>query len=171
MGAHRGGLRAGAKAGLAHRRNRVAHDDAARSLREYAANAIAVAAAGFGGADAITVLPHTAPLGLPDAFARRVARNTQLVLLEELNLARVADPAAGSGAIEALTQQLCDAAWSIFQDIEKAGGAWAALKSGSVQQNAAAVRAERQKAVARGRDVLTGTNAYPDLHEIVARGS
>ncbi len=62
---------------------------------------IAVAAAGLGGADAITVLPHTAALGLPDAFARRVARNTQLVLLEESNLARVADPAAGSGALEA----------------------------------------------------------------------
>src|SRR5580692_1375310 len=86
---------------------------------------IAVAAAGFGGADAITVLPHTAPLGLPDAFARRAARNTQLVLLEESNLARVADPAAGSGALEAITGELCGAAWSLFQDIEKAGGAWA----------------------------------------------
>ena len=126
---------------------------------------IAVAAAGFGGADAITVLPHTAPLGLPDAFARRAARNTQLVLLEESNLARVADPAAGSGAIEALTAELCAAAWSIFQDIEKAGGAWAALQSGTIQNSVAAVRAERQKAVARGKDVLTGTNAYPDLHE------
>jgi len=126
---------------------------------------IAVAAAGFGGADAITVLPHTAPLGLPDAFARRVARNTQLVLLEESNLARVADPAAGSGAIEALTQELCAAAWSNFQDIEKAGGAWAALQSGLVQNSVAAVRAERQKAVARGTDILTGTNAFPDIHE------
>ncbi|MFY9897496.1 MAG: methylmalonyl-CoA mutase family protein, partial [Xanthobacteraceae bacterium] len=64
---------------------------------------IAVAAAGLGGADAITVLPHTATLGLPDEFARRVARNMQLVLLEESNLARVADPVAGSGAFEALT--------------------------------------------------------------------
>jgi methylmalonyl-CoA mutase len=128
-------------------------------------NAIAVAAAGFGGADAITVLPHTAPLGLPDAFARRAARNTQLVLLEESNLARAADPAAGSGAIEALTQQLCEAAWSILQDIEKTGGAWAALQSGAVQNGVGAVRAERQKAVARSRDVLTGTNAYPDLQE------
>ena len=83
--------------------------------------AIAVAAAGLGGADAITVLPHTAPLGLPDAFARRVARNTQLVLLEESNLFRVADPAAGSGALEAITQELCAAAWSLFQEIEKVG--------------------------------------------------
>src|SRR5262249_38484972 len=64
---------------------------------------IAVAAAGLGGADSITALPHTAPLGLPDAFARRVARNTQLILLEESNLAKVADPAAGSGAIEDIT--------------------------------------------------------------------
>ncbi len=128
-------------------------------------NAIAVTAAGLGGADAITMLPHTAPLGLPDAFARRAARNTQLLLLEESNLARVADPAAGSGAIETLTEQLCNTAWLQFQDIEKAGGVWAALESGSVQKNAAAVLAERRKATARGKDVLTGTNAYPDIHE------
>lgn len=127
---------------------------------------IAVAAAGLGGADAITVLPHTAALGLPDAFARRIARNTQLVLLEESNLARVADPAAGSGAIEALTQQLCAAAWSAFQDIEKTGGAWNALETGLIQRNVAAVRVERQKAIARGEDILTGTNAFPDINEI-----
>lgn len=126
---------------------------------------IAVAAAGFGGADAITVLPHTAPLGLPDAFARRVARNTQLVLLEESNLARVADPAAGSGALEAITQQLCAATWSAFQEIEKAGGPWAALESGLVQRDVAAVRVERQKAVARGNDILTGSTAFPDIDE------
>jgi methylmalonyl-CoA mutase len=128
-------------------------------------NAVAVTAAGLGGADAITMLPHTAPLGLPNAFARRAARNTQLLLLEESNLARVGDPAAGSGALEALTQQLCSAAWSQFQDIERAGGAWAALESGLIQNKAAAVRAERQKAAARGKDTLTGTNAYPDIHE------
>lgn len=127
--------------------------------------AIAIAAAGLGGADAITALPHTATLGLPDAFARRVARNCQLVLLEESNLARVADPAAGSGAIEALTSELCAAAWSAFQEIENSGGAWAALESGLVQRNVAAVRAQRQKAVARGKDVLTGTNAFPDIRE------
>jgi methylmalonyl-CoA mutase len=137
------------------------HDPYVNVLR----NAIAVAAAGLGGADAITVLPHTAPLGLPDAFARRVARNTQLVLLEESNLARVADPAAGSGAIEAVTEELCATAWNQFQEIEKAGGPWAALESGLVQKNIAAIRAEREKAVARGKDILTGTNAYPNISE------
>ena len=128
-------------------------------------NTIAVVAAALGGADAITVLPHTVALGLPDAFARRVARNTQLVLLEESNLARVGDPAAGSGAFEAITEQLCRAAWTQFQEIESAGGAWAALECGLIQRNVAAVRAEREKAVARGEDILTGTNAFPDLDE------
>jgi methylmalonyl-CoA mutase len=126
---------------------------------------IAVAAAGLGGADAITVLPHTAPLGLPDDFARRIARNMQLVLLQESNLARVADPAAGSGAFEALTEQLCLAAWTQFQEIEGAGGVWAALESGLIQRNVATVRAARQQALASGKEILTGTNAYPDMFE------
>jgi methylmalonyl-CoA mutase len=128
-------------------------------------NTIAVVAAGLGGADAITVLPHTLTLGLPDEFARRVARNIQLVLLEESNLARVGDPAAGSGAFEAITEQLCRAAWTQFQEIESAGGAWAALESGFIARSAAAVRVAREKAVAGGEDILTGTNAFPDLDE------
>ena len=126
---------------------------------------IAVVGAGLGGADAITVLPFTLALGLPDRFARRIARNTQLVLLEESNLAKVADPAAGAGAIEALTDQLCRAAWSEFQEIEAAGGAWAALQQGLIQKKVAAVRAKREAAVARRRDALTGTSDFPDLAE------
>jgi methylmalonyl-CoA mutase len=126
---------------------------------------LAVAAAGLGGADSIAALPHTAPLGLPDAFARRVARNTQLILLEESNLAKVADPAAGSGAIEGLTAKLCAAAWTQFQEIEAAGGAWAALERRVIQRNVAAVRAEREKAVARRKDAITGTSEYPNLRE------
>jgi len=129
---------------------------------------IAVTAAGVGGADSITVLPHTAALGLPDAFARRIARNTQLILLEESNLAKVADPAAGSGAIEDLTSKLCTAAWAQFQEIDAVGGAWAALERGLVQKNVAAVRAERQKSAARRKDALTGTSDYPNLAELPA---
>ena len=75
---------------------------------------IAVTAAGLGGADAVGVLPFTQALGLPDAFARRVARNTQLVLLEESNLYRVADPAAASGGIENLTAQMAQAAVALL---------------------------------------------------------
>ena len=126
---------------------------------------VAVAAAGLGGADSITALPHTAPLGLPDVLARRIARNTQLILLEESNLAKVSDPAAGSGAIEDLTAKLCAAAWTQLQEIEAAGGIWTALESGLVQRKVAAVRAERQKSVARRKDALTGTSDYPNLGE------
>jgi methylmalonyl-CoA mutase len=126
---------------------------------------IAVAAAGLGGADTIIVLPYTAALGLPDAFARRIARNTQLVLLEESNLARVADPAAGAGALETLTNDLCGAGWSLFQEIESAGGIWPTLATGMLQQKIAAVRAERQKAIARRKDILTGTSDYPNINE------
>src|SRR4051794_27327119 len=125
---------------------------------------MATFAAGLAGANSITVLPHTLALGLPDRFARRVARNTQLVLLEESNLAKVSDPAAGAGGIEALTRQLCEAAWTQFQDIEKAGGAFAALGNNVIQPKVAATRAARQAAVAKRRDVLTGASEFPNLH-------
>jgi methylmalonyl-CoA mutase len=137
------------------------HDPYVNMLRA----TVAVAAAGLGGADNIAVLPFTAALGLPDALARRVARNTQLILLEESNLARVGDPTAGSGAIEDLTSKLCAAAWSKFQAIDKAGGAWVALEAGLIQRDVAVVRAEREKAVARRKDALTGASDFPDLHE------
>jgi methylmalonyl-CoA mutase len=127
---------------------------------------VAVFSAGLGGADAVTVLPFTAALGLPDRFARRLARNTQLVLLEEANLAKVADPAAGTGAMGDLTGQLCRAAWALFQEIETAGGAGAALEKGLIQQKVAAVRSARQAAVATRRDPLTGTSEFPHLSEL-----
>jgi methylmalonyl-CoA mutase len=126
---------------------------------------MATFSAGLGGANAITVLPHTLALGLPDAFARRVARNTQLVLLEESNLAKVSDPAAGSGGIETLTQRLCEAAWSLFQEIESAGGAFAALEQGLIQGKVAATRAVREANVAKRKEVLTGATEFPNLHE------
>jgi methylmalonyl-CoA mutase len=126
---------------------------------------MATFSAGLAGANAITVLPHTLALGLPDAFARRVARNTQLVLLEESNLARVTDPAAGSGGIEKLTQQLCEAGWSLFQEIEKAGGVFAALEQNLIQRKVAATRAAREANIARRKEVLTGATEFPNLHE------
>ncbi len=137
------------------------HDPYVNMLR----TTIAVSAAGLAGADNVAALPHTAALGLPDAFARRVARNTQLILLEESNLAKVADPAAGSGAIEDLTAQLCAAAWSLFQSYDKAGGAWAALEQGLIQRDVAAVRVQRQANAARRKDAITGTSDYPNLQE------
>jgi methylmalonyl-CoA mutase len=130
---------------------------------------MATFSAGLGGANAITVLPHTLALGLPDPFARRVARNTQLVLLEESNLAKVSDPAAGSGGIENLTRQLCEAAWSLFQEIEKAGGVFAALEQNLIQRKVSATRAAREANIARRKEVLTGATEFPNLHEAAVR--
>ena len=126
---------------------------------------IAAFAAGLGGANAVTILPFTAALGLPDAPARRVARNTQLILLEESNLAKVSDPAAGSGGIETLTDQLCAAAWSLFQEIEKAGGIAVALEQGLIQSKVAQTREAREKALATRKDPLTGTSEFAFLNE------
>jgi methylmalonyl-CoA mutase len=126
---------------------------------------MATFSAGLGGADAITVLPHTLALGLPDTFARRAARNTQLVLLEESNLSKVSDPAAGSGGIETLTQQLCEAAWALFQETEKAGGVFASLEQNLIQRSVAATRAMREANIARRKEVLTGASEFPNLHE------
>jgi methylmalonyl-CoA mutase len=126
---------------------------------------MATFSAGLGGANSVNVLPHTLASGLPDRFARRVARNTQLVLLEESNLAKVSDPAAGSGGIEALTQALCEAAWQAFQETEKAGGVFAGLEQNLIQRKVAATRETREANIARRKEVLTGASEFPNLHE------
>jgi methylmalonyl-CoA mutase len=131
---------------------------------------IATFSAGIGGADSLLVQPFTAALGLPDAFARRIARNTQLVLLEEANLWRVADPAAGAGSFEALTQALCEQAWTKLQDLEREAGNGlpgivAALVNGHVQAGLASQRQLRAKAIASRREPITGTSEFPNLKE------
>ncbi|MFM1815326.1 MAG: hypothetical protein RLZ98_2021 [Pseudomonadota bacterium] len=123
-------------------------------------SAIAASAAAMGGADGITVLPHTWALGPPDAFARRVARNTQLILMHEAQLARVADPAAGAYALEHLTEDIAHRAWSLFQEIEGQGGMAAALRSGFVQDRVQAAAERRRELVASGRRAITGTTAF-----------
>jgi methylmalonyl-CoA mutase len=118
-------------------------------------NTIAVFSAGIAGADEITVLPHTLALGLPDPLARRIARNTQIVLITESNLAHVADPAAGAGGIEALTEALAEKAWEIFAGIEKTGGLSAAIASGDIKAMVEAARA------ARRLKPIVGTTLFP----------
>jgi len=126
---------------------------------------VAAFAAGIGGADSVSILPFTSALGLPNAFARRIARNTQLILVEESNLAQVSDPAAGSGLVEERTEELANAAWGYFQKIEKEGGVLEALQSGVIYADVTAARAEEDKLIATGRHPLTGTSAFPNLGE------
>lgn len=126
---------------------------------------LATVAAGLGGADGVTVLPLTQAQGLPDDFARRLARNTQLVLLEESNLAKVADPAAGSGGVDTLTDSIAEKTWERLQESERSGGIWAELASGSFQAQVRKVRAARERQVALRRDSLTGASRFPQLDE------
>jgi methylmalonyl-CoA mutase len=125
---------------------------------------IAGFAAAVGGAQAITVAPFDAALGVPDAFARRIARNTQVILQEEASLARVIDPAGGSWYLESFTQALAESAWSTFTEIERAGGALAALDGGLIPARLAESRQARGADIAHRRAPITGVSefAFPE---------
>lgn len=129
---------------------------------------LAAFAAGVGGADTVLVAPFDAaiPGGLPGTattFTRRMARNTQLLLLEESHLGRVLDPSAGSWFVEDLTAQLADQAWAYFQDLESRGGFVAAREH--LSEQIAAVREARADDIAHRRTALTGVNEFPNLAE------
>ncbi|GIG91444.1 methylmalonyl-CoA mutase family protein [Plantactinospora endophytica] len=126
---------------------------------------VAAFAAGIGGADALTVLPFDHALGRPDAFSRRLARNTQALLIDEAQVARVLDPAGGSWYVERYTEDLAQAAWQWFTDIEKAGGLAAALDSGLVADRLERTWRRRESAIAHRRDPITGVSEFPDLDE------
>lgn len=129
---------------------------------------LAVFAAGVGGADSVLVLPFDAAIegGMPStarSFARRMARNTQLLLLEESHVGRVLDPGGGSWLIEDLTKQLAETAWAHFQDVEARGGFVAARAH--VAEEIARVGHRRDDDIAHRRTAITGVNEYPNLAE------
>lgn len=126
---------------------------------------VAAFSAGLGGADNVSVLPFTQALGLPDGFARRMARNTQSILMMEAHLAHVADPAAGAGGFETLTDDLCRDAWALFQTIEAQGGFEAAYQSGALASYVAKTCSERARHIAQRKNTLTGTSDFPNITE------
>ncbi len=117
-------------------------------------------AAAVGGAESITVLPFDSALGLPDDFGRRIARNTHAILHDESSLARVIDAAGGSWYVETLTEELARSAWDRFTEIERAGGALAALDSGLVPDQIAATRSARAGDIAHRRAPITGVSVF-----------
>lgn len=125
---------------------------------------VAAFAAGAGGAESVTVIPFDEPLGLPDALGRRVARNTSSLLISESHVARVADPAGGSYAVEKLTDDLALAGWAEFQTIEAAGGLAADT---DLVSRIAAVAAVRDEQVALRKRPLTGVSEFPNLGEVL----
>uniref|UniRef100_UPI0003630A74 methylmalonyl-CoA mutase subunit beta n=1 Tax=Nocardiopsis halotolerans TaxID=124252 RepID=UPI0003630A74 len=127
---------------------------------------VACFAAGVGGADAVTVAPFDSAVGLSDDFARRIARNTQSLLIEESHLARVIDPAGGSFYVESLTRDLYRAGWAFLQELEAAGGAAEAVEHGLLRERVDAVWARRRLDLAHRRAPLTGVSEFPNPDEV-----
>jgi methylmalonyl-CoA mutase len=125
-------------------------------------------AGAVGGADILTVRAFNEALGLPEELGRRIARNTQVIAMEESQLGRVADATGGAWFTETLAEDLAKAAWAEFQRIESEGGFAASLMAGAFQARVTASREARAKDVARRKIPLTGVSEYPLLEEIGA---
>lgn len=120
-------------------------------------------AAGTGGADGVTVTPFDRMIGQPGDLGRRIARNTQIILQDESSLGRIADPLAGSWYGEELTDEVAKAGWERFREIEREGGALAALRSGLIATTLAGLADEREDDLNHRRRVMTGINEFPLL--------
>lgn len=119
----------------------------------------------IGGAEAMYTAPFDEVAGTPGVFSKRIARNLQIILREESQLGQVTDPAAGSYYIETLTSEVAQKAWALFQEIESRGGYLAALESGFIQDMIEKTAEEKRKNISSRRDVIVGSNQYPNLTE------
>ncbi len=124
--------------------------------------------AALAGVDSITVTPFDVPFKTPDEFSERIARNQQLLLKEESHLDKVVDPAGGSYYVETLTVSIANEAWKLFLDVEANGGFADALANGTIQAAVNESNAKRHADMARRKEVLLGTNQYPNINEMAA---
>lgn len=153
---------------------RIQATTSARMLTRYDAwtNMLRCTTAAFagaiGGADIVTVRPFNSALGIPEELGRRIARNTQIIAMEESQLGRVADPAGGAWFTETFAEDLANAAWAEFQQIEKEGGFADSLLAGAVQSRVVATRDARAKDIAKRKVPITGISEFPLLDEIAA---
>lgn len=138
-----------------------AHVNLLRSQTETMSAAVA-------GVDSITVTPFDAPYKKPDAFSERIARNQQFLLKEESHMDKVVDPAGGSYYVETLTVSIAREAWKLFLSIDEAGGFFAKVADGTVQQAVTEASKKRHTDVARRKEILLGTNQYPNINEMAA---
>jgi methylmalonyl-CoA mutase len=153
---------------------RIQATTSARMLNRYDAwtNMLRCTTAAFagaiGGADIVTVRPFNSALGIPEELGRRIARNTQIIAMEESHLGRVADPAGGAWFTETFAEDLANTAWAEFQQIEKEGGFANSLLAGALQSRVATVRDARAKDIAKRKVPITGVSEFPLLEEIAA---
>lgn len=125
--------------------------------------------AALAGVDSITTTPFDVPYKTPDAFSERIARNQQFLLKEESHLDKVVDPAGGSYYVETLTVSLAKEAWKLFLDVEEKGGFLACINDNSIRKAINATAEKRHVDVARRKEILLGTNQYPNINETAAQ--
>lgn len=121
--------------------------------------------AAVAGVHSIEVLPFNAAYEKPTEFSSRIARNVQLLLKKESHFDQVADPAGGAYYIETLTNSMADQAWALFKEVEEKGGYIAAFQSGFIQDKVEASAAKKNMNIATRREILLGTNQYPNFGE------
>lgn len=136
-----------------------AHVNLLRSMTESMSAALA-------GVDSIETLPFDLQYEQPDEFSERIARNQQLLLREESHLNKVTDPAGGSYYIENLTASIAKVAWEVFNEVEDKGGFLAMLRKGEIQGKVNESGLKRHTDVARRKEILLGTNQYPNFNEM-----
>ena len=124
--------------------------------------------AALAGVDSITVVPFDTPYKTPDAFSERIARNQQFLLKEESHLDKVVDPAGGSYYVETLTLSIAGEAWKLFLDVVDKGGFFAEVSDGNIQKAVNESCEKRHTDVARRKEILLGTNQYPNINEKAA---
>ncbi|MCM1349520.1 MAG: methylmalonyl-CoA mutase small subunit [Firmicutes bacterium] len=124
--------------------------------------------AALAGVDSITVTPFDTPYKTPDDFSERIARNQQFLLKEESHLDKVVDPAGGSYYVETLTVAIAQQAWKVFLEVEETGGFLANVNNGTVQKVITETSEKRHTDVARRKEILLGTNQYPNINEMAA---
>lgn len=124
--------------------------------------------AALAGVDSITVVPFDTPYQTPDDFSERIARNQQFLLKEESHLDKVVDPAGGSYYVETLTVSIANEAWKLFLKVEDGGGFLAQVNAGEVQKAIREASAKRHTDVARRKEILLGTNQFPNINEMAA---
>jgi methylmalonyl-CoA mutase len=124
--------------------------------------------AALAGVDSITTTPFDTPYKTPDTFSERIARNQQFLLKEESHLDKVIDPAGGSYYVETLTVSIANEAWKLFLEAEQGNGFFALTAEGKIQEAVNASCAKRHTDVARRKEVLLGTNQYPNINEKAA---
>ena len=124
--------------------------------------------AALAGVDSITVVPFDTPYKTPDAFSERIARNQQFLLKEESHLDKVVDPAGGSYYVETLTVSIAQEAWKLFIEVEDKGGFFSLVGEGAVQAAVNESSKKRHADMARRKEILLGTNQFPNFTEMAA---